>query len=136
MSNAIMQNMTIFQPIIPLGMRVFEHGIDVAVDKRVRAAKNFAKRHKKRIYLSRVTSHTVDMREIRVIGKSKGWFFERRKCIGYVPADVAVKLIDTGIEDKVMAHLQLISINNNHSVEIRFDILGPKNDYKKYSSRH
>jgi hypothetical protein len=118
-------------------MQIYEHGVEVAeVNKRLHHAWKFAKRSKRRIFLERTSDHKFTPYAIRVIGKSKGWFFERRKCIGYVPADVAVKLIDTGIEDKVMAHLQLISINNKHSVEIRFDILGPKNDYKKYSSRH
>ena len=133
-SNAIMQKVTIFQPIIPLCMRVFENGIDVAVDKRVRAARNFAKRHKKRIYLSRVTSHTVDMREIRVIGKSKGWFFEKSECIGCVPADIADKLLHTKMDDKVKVRLDMISIDDKNSITVRLYLFGPKEDFEKYSS--
>jgi hypothetical protein len=117
-----------------MDMHVFEHGIEVAVNKHFHAAKNFAKRHKRRIYLHRVTNHLHDPSVIRVIGKSKGWFFEKNQCIGYVPADIADKLVRTDTEDKVEVRLQMISINRKQSIAIRFDILGTKDDYKKYSS--
>ena len=129
-----MPKLTIFKPSIPMGMRVFEHSVDVAVNKRVHAARNFAKRHKRRIYLSRVPGHTVDKREIRIIGKSKGWFFEKSKCIGYVPSDIADKLLHANLDDKVKLRLHMISINGKHSINVRFDIFGPKDDYEKYTS--
>ena len=119
---------------MPFGMRVFEHGIDVAVNKHVRAARNFAKRHKRRIYLSRVTSDTGDMHEIRVIGKSKGRFFEKSECIGCVPPDIADKLLRTKMDDKMKVLLDMISIDDKHSITIRFDMFGPKDDLEKYSS--
>lgn len=117
-----------------MGMRVFEHSVDVAVNKRTRAARNFAKRHKRRIYLSRVPDHTVDARAIRVIGKSKGWFLEKSKCIGYVPSDIADKLLHTNMGNKVKLRLHMISVDDKRSVSVRFDIFGPKDDYEKYSS--
>lgn len=116
-----------------MGMRVFEHGVDVAVNKRIRAARNFAKRHKRSIYLSRVRG-AVETHPIRVIGKSKGWFFEKRECIGYVPPDIADKLLRTNMDNKVKLHLHMISIDDKHSISVRFDIFGPKNDYEEYSS--
>ena len=117
-----------------MGMRVFEHDIEVVVNKRFHAARNFAKRHKRRIYLNRVMDHTGDTRELRVIGKSEGWFFEKSDCIGYVPADIVDKLVRTGMEDKVKIRLQMISSDSRHSIHIRFDIFGPKDDYEKYRS--
>ena len=129
-----MPKLTIFKPSIPMGMRVFEHAVDVAVNTRVRAARNFAKRHKRRIYLSRVRGHPVDTHPIRVIGKSKGWFFEKHECIGYVPPDIAEKLLRTNMDDKVKLRLHMISIDDEHSISVRFDIFGPKNDYEEYSS--
>jgi hypothetical protein len=114
-------------------MQVFEYGVEVAgVRKRLHAARSFAKRSRRRIYLERVPTKAHEPGAIRVIGKSKGWFFERNKCIGYVPADIAKKLVLNEMEDKVTTRLQFVSINDKDSLEIRFDILGSKDYYEKY----
>ena len=132
-----MSRLTIFKSRIPTGMQIFEHGLGIAeVNKRYHDARKFAKRSKRRIILEPASGYKDDPIAIRVIGKSKGWFFENSKCIGYVPADIAKKLMITEMGDKVIARLQLISIDYKHSIEIRFNILGPKDDYEKYSSRH
>jgi hypothetical protein len=116
-------------------MQIFEHGVEVAgVNNRLHDARKFVKRSRRRIYLERVPDNKHDSNSIRVIGKSKGWFFEKNKCIGYVPTDIAEKLVLAEMEDKVTARLQLVSIEDRNSIGIRFDILGPKDYYKKYCS--
>ena len=127
-----MTKLTIFEPSVPIGMRIFEHNVDVAVDKRLRAAKKFAQRHRRRIFLSLDTRNTVDARAIRINGKSKGRFFENSKCIDYVPHDIADKLLRTNMDDKVKVRLHMISVDNKRSVTIRFDLFGPKDDFEKY----
>ena len=128
-----MTKLTIFKSPIPAGMEVFEYGVEVAgVSKRAHQALKFAKRNKRRIYLERVPDDRRAQNTIRVIGKSRGWFLERRKCIGYVPADIARRLVLNGMEDKVKTRLQLVSIDDKKSIEIRFDILGSKDNYDKY----
>jgi hypothetical protein len=132
-----MSTLTIFKSSIPTGMRIFENGVDVAeLNKHGHAARKFAKRCKRKICLECISDQKDDPKAIRVIGKSKGWFFESSKYIGYVPANIAKKLMLAELADKVKARLQSISIDNKHSIEIRFDIFGPKNDYKKYRSKH
>jgi len=117
-------------------MRVYEYGVEVAgVRKRYFQAKRFVRRSNRKIYLQRESGSRKNSIAIRVIGKSRGWFFEAKKCIGYVPADVASKLVVTGIEGKVQARLQMIYIEDRNSSYIRFDILGPKDDYENYASR-
>jgi hypothetical protein len=129
-----MPMITKFRPRIPVGMRVFEDSVQVAVNNRLKAARNFAKRHRRRIYLNRATDHADDPGAIRVIGKSKGWIFEKNECIGYVPTDIAYKLVHTDMEDKVKVRLYMILIDGKDSIKIHFDIFGPKDDYGKYSS--
>lgn len=127
--------LTIFKSSIPTGMRVFEYGIDVVeVNNRHRAARKFVRRSKRRVYLQRISDHKDDPRAIRVIGKSKGWFFHMSECIGYVPAEIASKLMDADMQDKVIARLQSISIHDKRSIGIRLDILGTEDDYTKYCS--
>jgi len=116
-------------------MEVFEHGVEVAgVSERSHNARKFAKRNKRKIYLERVADNKCEPNSIRVIGKSRGWFLERRKCIGYVPADIAKKLVLSEMEDKVKTRLQFLSVDDKKSIEIRFDILGSKDFYDKYRS--
>lgn len=118
-----------------MGMKIYAHGVDVVVpEKRRRIARRFAKRRKRRIYLQRVSDSKNDSNAIRVIGKSKGWFFESEKCLGYVPEDIAKHLVYRGMEDNVKARLQLIAIEDRNSINIRFDLLGPWDDFEKYDS--
>ena len=94
-----------------------------------------ARRSKRRISLEREQDRNSDSHAIRVIGKSRGWYFEAARCIGYVPADIADKLVDAGLDDKVKARLQLIYTEGRKSMGIRFDLLGPKDAYEKFCSR-
>lgn len=124
-----------FKSSIPLGMKIIEHGIEVSdVKHRYYTVKKFARRRKRRIYLERVLNNKEDLNAIRVIGKSKGWFFESNKCIGYVPTDIAKQLIATGLENKVKVQPQLIWVDDKHHLGVRFDIVGLENDYEKYCS--
>ena len=130
-----MSKLTIFKSPVPVGMQVYEYGVEVAgVCRRFNAARKFVKRSKRRLYLECVADSGQESRAIRVIGRSRGWLFERNKCIGYVPGDIANKLMHSGMEDKVTTRLQFISIDDKKSLEIRFDILGSKDDYRKYAS--
>jgi len=92
------------------------------------------RRSKRRIYLQRESDNKRGSDSIRVMGKSKGWFFEVKKCLGYVPADIARKLVITGAEDRVKVRLQSIYIAGKDSSYIRFDLMGPMDVYKDYCS--
>ena len=116
-----------------MGMKIYTHGVEVVVPgNRRRAARRFIKRRKRRIYLQREPDSGNDPAAIRVIGKSKGWFTEVQKCIGYVPADITERLINGCMEDKVKARLQMIAIEDRDSIDIRFNLLGPQDDYERY----
>ena len=130
-----MSKFTKFRSSVPEGMKIFAHGVEVAEDNHChRYARKFVKRSKRRIYLKREPENKPDFSAIRVMGESTGWFFGARKCIGYVPADLARKLVISGIDAKVEAQLQMILVDGKDSVKIRFDLLGSSDDYEKYSS--
>ncbi len=130
-----MSKLTKFRLSIPSGMKIFEHGVEVAgTNYRDSYAQKFAKRSMRKIYLQNTPDDIPDANTMRVMGKSKGWFLQAEKCIGYVPADIARKLFITGMENKVKARLQLIYIEEKDSISIRFDVLGPTTDYERYRS--
>ena len=117
-----------------MGMQVYAHGVDVLIPRNYhRIAKKFVRRRKRRIYLQRESDNKDKSITINVIGKSRGWFFESRKCIGFVPEDVASKLVFNEME-KIKARLQLIAIEDSDYISIRIDILGPLDIYKKFCS--
>lgn len=130
-----MSKVRIFSSSIPKGMRIFEQDVEVAgVKRHYYYAKKFVSGSKRSIYLQRGSDRNCDPNAIRVIGKSKGRFFEVKRCIGYVPANVAKKLVIAGLEDKVKARLQLIDTPGKDSTYIRFVLLGSIDDYEKYCS--
>jgi hypothetical protein len=121
-----------FRSPLPNGMLVFEHGVELVMEKQhLHNAKMFIRRSNRRIYLERREDNSQESNTIRVIGKSQGWFFKVAKCIGYVPTDVADKLVAAGLDDRVSARLQMI-IKNRTSIDIRFDLLGHKDDLGKF----
>lgn len=129
-----MQHLTKFRINIPDGMTVYEHGVEIA-DARWRQAraKRFVKRRKRHIYLQPETHGRHDSPAIRVMGRSRGLFFEHRRCLGYLPDTVARKLLTVGLEDQVSARLQLIIIEDTGPVHIRLDLLGPADQYDRYT---
>jgi hypothetical protein len=130
-----MQKLTLFKTYIPSGMKVFEHGLEVVgVNSRQSYARRFLKRSMRQIYLQPVPGNGLDTDTLLVMSKSRGWFLQTKKCIGHVPADVAWKLIATGMENRVIIRLQLIHIEDKDSVHIRFNVLGPIADFERYCS--
>ena len=119
-----------FKPPIPKGMRIFEQGVSVAgVKHRFYDAKMFARRSNQSIYMERDPNNQHDPNAIKIMGKSKGWFFEVEKCIGYIPAGLAKLIVSKGMEERVQVRLREIFIGDREYVGISFDILGPKKDY-------
>lgn len=116
-------------------MRVFEQGLEViGANTRGSYANRFVKRRMRQIYLQIDPDNELKSDSLRVMSRSRGWFMKAEKCIGHVPLDTARKLLITGMVDKVKVRLQLICIEDNDSIIIRFDILGPVTDYEKYCS--
>ena len=125
-----------FNPAIPRGMRIFERDVVVeGVEFHRYYAKKFVLRSKQGIYLEREPDNRHDPNLIRVMGKAKSWLLVMNKCIGYVPADIAMHLVESGIEDKVQVHLREVSVGRRSHIGISFDVLGPQEDYCKYRSQ-
>ena len=122
-----------FKTSTPLGMRTFEEGVEVSgVERRYNSARRFAQQSKRKLYLEREKRNKKDPHAIKVMGKYSHWLFKRKKCIGYVPSDVARQLVEAELVDRVEARLSMIWIQDKHYLGIRFDIVGPKNDFEKY----
>lgn len=101
-----------------------------------RSAWKFVKSKGRRIYLKCEEDNRDGSAVIKVIARTQGWLFERQKCIGYIPDDVANKLVSSGTENKVKARLQLIDMENGEAIDIRINLLGPMNTYEQFYSTY
>ena len=120
---------------IPMGMKVYVHGMTVLVPRNHRRiAWKFVRGRKRRIYLQYESDDKQNSSVIRVIGKSKGWFFEKEKCFGFVPDNITNMLENEGLVGKIKPRLQLIAIGNDTSIDIRVNLLGPMDDYERLLS--
>lgn len=120
---------------VPMGMKVHVHGMTVLVPRnRRRLARKFVRGRRRRIYLQYERDDRQHSSVIRVIGKSKGWFFEKEKCIGFVPDNITSMLENEGLVRKVKPRLQLIAIGNDTSIDIRVDLLGPMDECERFPS--
>jgi hypothetical protein len=63
---------------------------------------------------------------VKVIGCSKGWFFQQRRFIGYLDRDVASAIIRGGLWGTVIPRFLKIYIGDTGSIEVLFQIFGPQ----------
>src|SRR5262245_25141155 len=117
-----------FQPDYPEGFRVWSGDEDVAgIHHRLNAARRFAKGRQQAVEL--VPNRTIrnDRNAIKVLGIFKGWFFTHRVHVGYVRADTAKAIADSGLAGEVRGRLQTIWCDGYYPdyIVVRFDILAP-----------
>lgn len=71
---------------------------------RIKAAKQFILGKDHGIELCPEPENIHDANAIAIYGHWKGWFFKRRKLIGYVPAELAKKIAEMGITYYVVGY--------------------------------
>jgi hypothetical protein len=122
-----------FLPEYPRGMQIFEDTLEVAgVQYRKTQALGFAKGKQQFLYLEREPDNKHDSNTIRVIGHSKRFFSTKQWFLGYVPAEVAKRVVTRGFWGKVAARLRLIEVSEEGYIGIQFDLLGPKGQKRDY----
>ena len=95
---------------------------------RIENAVAFAKGRNHRLELEREPGNAHDPNAIKVLGVYKGWVFEHRVHIGYVPADLASLIAERGIFGQIEAYLRNIWHGGyaKDSVHVNFDIFQPE----------
>ncbi len=120
-----------FLPDIPEGMQIFESDVSPAgaffknpdVAKFTRAKNPF-------LGLERDVRNKYDANAIRIIGYAKGLFGLRRYEIGFLPKEIARRIVQGGFWGQVQARLR--ALRYGEYKEVRFEILGPKGRLKDY----
>jgi hypothetical protein len=123
-----------FSPDLPDDFVIYEAEIEVAgVRHRQRDALAFARGRDHSLALEGQPAGRHKPSTIKVIGVSKGWFFTRRRFLGYVPHDSAVRIVEKGFWGKVRPRLRNIWVSGESEyVIIRLDIIGPTEGKQRY----
>ncbi len=118
-----------FLPPIPNGYQIFSKNIPVAgISYHRDDAIRFARSSNQELSLQREPSNAYDKNAIKLIGLSGlNQYF-----IGYLPKELSAQIIGTEMFELVKARLGRIYINNNEFIDIQYQILGPKEDKKKF----
>lgn len=121
---------------LPAGFRIYFDSVPVmGVTMRKVEATTFCKAQGRQLVLEREPDNRHDPNAIKVIGSWKGWFRRKSRLLGYVPAEMAAKLVETGVAPKVLPRLKKTYLGDDGFVEIEFQIIGPKQEYERLRSR-
>lgn len=114
---------------IPEGFQIYERMLTVAgITFRRKDAAAFAKGKRPWLEIEREPGNTYDPNAIKVIGCSKGFFGDKRRFIGYIPKEVSKLIVEGDYLDKVLPRLDRAYVGYDDFVEIRFQIIGPKDE--------
>ena len=121
------------QPI-PDGFQIYEDWVDVAgIHVRKSAAIAFAMSRAGWIELERDYVNQHDKNAIQVLGCNKGWFGTKRRLIGYLPRDVARRVVENGFWGLIRPRLLKTCVGDTDFVEVVLQILGPKGKQYEYN---
>jgi hypothetical protein len=123
-----------FFPDLPDDFVIYEAEIEVpGVRHRQREALAFARGRDHSLALEGQPAGRPKPSTIKVIGVSTGWFFTRRRFLGYVPHDSAVRIVEKGFWGKVRPRVRNIWVSRESEyVIIRLDLIGPTEGTQRY----
>ncbi len=111
---------------LPEGMTVFEGQVEVSGVRHHRDGANaFARGKGHELELVPEPSNRHDGRSVKVVGVTRGWLFDRRRLLGYLPRETAAELSRRGLAAKARPRLCSIWAPGNGYVVVRLDVLAP-----------
>lgn len=120
-------------PPIPDGYVIYSWKSVAGIQHKKKAAHNFAKNRNQSLELERDPDNKQDSNAIKVIGCSKGFVFEDRDSIGYVPRELASCIVEGGFWGSVEPRLRSIYVGEDEYIEVEFQLLGPREQKKAFN---
>ncbi|MBW2519238.1 MAG: HIRAN domain-containing protein [Deltaproteobacteria bacterium] len=121
---------------MPIGYQVYEKRISIADLQIYRGqALSFCKGGKKRLQFIRDKENKLDKNAIAVTGFSKGFLSKEKEFfLGYIPRDIARKIVGAGLENEVIPRLERIYLGNKVFLDIAFQLIGKAENKDKYQN--
>lgn len=85
----------------------------------------------KDVILEPEPDNAYDKNAIKVIGSWKSFFIRKKKLIGYVPANIAARLMESGVIRSVVPELLQAHIEDDR-IRIKIRLIGPQDRYGNY----
>jgi hypothetical protein len=121
------------QPI-PDDFQIFEDRLDIAgIQHRKIDAVKFISSKEQWLEFERDEKNKFDLNAIKVKGCTKGLFGTKKRFVGFVPSDVASRIVYFGIEE-CKPRLLKTYLGDSGFVEIKFQVIGPKGKKKDYQN--
>lgn len=122
-----------FTPDYPSDLQIYEYQLSPAGGYFKRPeVQVFVRAKNLSLELEREPDNKNDRNAIKIFGCSRGVLLRKRHFLGYLPAEVAKKVVEGGFWNKVQARLRLVDAGDYVTVE--FELLGPKGQRKAYLS--
>lgn len=122
---------TNFLPPIPQGYQIYQRMLLVAgISFRKDDASRFIRGTSQSLEFESEPSNPKDKNAIKVIGVTSS----SRYFVGYIPKDIANALVKTGLLNKIQLRLDRTYHGIKDFVEIRFQIIGLKEDKKQFDA--
>jgi hypothetical protein len=116
-----------FLPSIPKGHQIFETDVELAgVEHHRKSVISFVESEEQSIELEREPGNRADSNAIAVIGTSQSRSGRERKLIGYVPAEIALRVAITDVFSVLHPRLRRVWVSDSGFCVVGFDLTGPK----------
>lgn len=115
-----------FLPPIQVGYEIYYENLEIQeIEDRQTAVWQFIQGSNHSLDWEQEPSNPHNPHAIKLFGISEQMFTTKREMLGYVPADVAKEIINSGLWPFMQLRLDCIFAAGQGSVAIRFQILGP-----------
>lgn len=124
-----------FKVPIPDGYRVFEKEFSIAGSQHYK--QNYQKVFKKgdlEIGMDPEAENKFDPNAIAVVATARGFFGSKKSVtLGYIPGEIAATIADSKVLHSLLFRTKSIFITPSGFIEMKADLLGPKDRYEAYS---
>jgi len=119
---------------IPEGYQIYEERLEVAgLVYRKKDVARFIRGRRPRLEFEREPTNKHDPNAIKIIGISESPLFgPRKRHIGYVPAEIAERIVAGGYWNRVLPRLLHTYLSDKGFVEVDFQLLGPRGGKRQY----
>lgn len=125
-----------FLPPIQVGYEIYYENLEIQeIEDRQTTVWQFIQGSNQSLDWEQEPSNPHNPHAIKLLGISEQMFTTKREMLGYVPADVAKEIINSGLWPFMQLRLDCIYAAGQGSVAIRFQILGPIRKKKSEGTR-
>lgn len=120
---------------IPDGYRIYEREFPIAGIQHHR--KDFIgimRKGNMTFGMEKDPANRFDPNAVRVVAARKTLFGNKKRTIGYIPAEIASQIADSKLFSKLMMRPKAFYIGDNGYVDFKVDLLGPKEDHDAYAN--